>query len=300
MFRSLSILLVLVFPVALCGQESFRVDAVLKISEERQIPCLTAGVIRESHVRESTLVDKGQLLMELDDVRAKLELSKLDKEAKMAREKSLTTVDVDYAEQTILVSQSELERAVRSNVRTPGSVSQAEIDQLTLNVEKAKAEKKKIEFQTSILGTQTLVKNIELEVGQQDVLDCQIYSPISGMVVEVFKKPGEWVHPGESVARVVQLDRLRTEIKVPAKIALDDLLGTRAIFTSNLEVLEGKQYEGRVVFVNPEANPVNMSVRVWVEIENKDLELVAGLTGELEILVGSKVSIEQPLEVSGN
>jgi len=127
------------------------------------------------------------------------------------------------------------------------------------------------------------VQDVALEIGKKKLSDHRILSPISGMVVEVLKKEGEWVEVSESIARIVQLDKLKTEIKVPAALALNDLAGSPAVFKPNLKSLANKEYPAKVIYVFPEANPVNASVRVWVEIDNQNLDLVSGLTGQLEI-----------------
>ena len=88
-------------------------------------------------------------------------------------------------------------------------------------------------------------------------------------------------------------NRLKAEIKVPASIALDSLVGTKAVFSPELESLKGQTFEGRVTFVNPEANPVNLQMRVWVEIENEKLKLVPGLVGSIELLRESGTKTEK-------
>ena len=201
----------------------------------------------------------------------------------MAREEAASTVDVEYASRTIEVAQAELGRAVRANQRSPGAVPESEIDQLGLVVEKSAAEKEKIQFQTTLRRMVTQIRETELAMGRQKNVDHKITSPIEGMVVEVLKQQGEWVQASEPVARVVRLDKLKTEVKIPASIALHGLVGQPAVYIPKLPSLKSKRYPAKIIFVYPEANPVSASVRVWVEIDNLDLDLIAGLTGRLEI-----------------
>ncbi len=51
----------------------------------------------------------------------------------------------------------------------------------------------------------------------------------------------------------------------------------------DLPGIAGTDFEGAVVFVSPEADPVNKTVRVWAEVENKKLMLRPGLSGNLTI-----------------
>ena len=62
-----------------------------------------------------------------------------------------------------------------------------------------------------------------------------------------------------------------------------DLTGQRATFVVNLPGRPQAEFEGEIVFVSPEVNPVNGEVRIWAEIENKDRLLRPGLQGTLAI-----------------
>ena len=258
-------------------------DAVLKIYDELQIPCLTQGLIQMNQVQEGSLVKAGELVMEIDASLARLELEKLEQEWLMAKAEAASTVDLDYAKRTIEVAKAELGRALRSNQRSPGAVPTSEIDQLTLVVEKASAEQNKIQFQTELRTMLTQVRETDLKIGRQKLRDHQIHAPVSGMVVELFKKQGEWVQISEPVARLVRLDKLKSEVQVPAEVALSGLSERSAVFIPRLKKYQSRTYPAKIVFVQPLANPVNGTVRVWVEVENEDLSLIAGLMGRLEI-----------------
>lgn len=258
-------------------------DAVLKLTESRDVPSPTSGLIVKSGLKEGAIVKAKQTLVKIDSRLARLDLDKLKREHSMAKQEAATTVELEYTRRSIQVAQAELGRALNSNQRLPGSVAQSEIDQLALVVERAVAEKNKIEFEIQMKKMLIGVRTVEVAMGESRLKDHSILSPIAGMVVEVLKQQGEWVEASQPVARIVQLNRLRTEVKVPAEIALDDLTGAPAVFTPKLESLNDRTFSGEVVFVHPEANPVNGKVKVWVEIRNPDRVLVPGLVGRLEI-----------------
>ena len=259
-------------------------DAVLRIHESRDIASKAAGMILKSTIREGSLVKDKQLLMEIDSRLAKLNVEKLVNEKEIASREAASTVELDFMTKSIDVAKTELSRALQSNNRLPGAVPKSEIDQLRLVAERAIAEKQKTAFEMQIMAMQTTIRDIELNVGKRQLADHQINSPIDGKVVEIYKKEGEWVNASEPVAKVVQLKKLKTEIKVPASIALDQLVGTKAVFSPALDSLEGETFEGTVTFVYPEANPVNRQMKVWVVIDNRELKLVPGLVGSVKLL----------------
>ena len=261
-------------------------NAVLKIVEQRDIPARSSGIIEESLIEEGTLVTAGQLVMKIDNAETLQELARTEKELEMARLDAASRVDLEYAERSIEVAQAELNRALRSNQRRPGVVAQSELDQLTLIVNKTIAEKKKTEFQMKMRAMNRDVRQIELELGRLQNEFHLIEAPTEGVIVEVYRREGEWVEKSAPVARLVRLDMLKTEVKLPAEKALHRLVGAKATFYPKLDLeLPQKSYPGRVTFLYPEANPISAEVRVWVEIENTNLRLIPGLTGRLEIRI---------------
>jgi len=55
-----------------------------------------------------------------------------------------------------------------------------------------------------------------------------IGSPVSGMVVAIEKRTGEWVEPGAVAVRIVEIDRLRIEGFLKAEQADNALLNREA------------------------------------------------------------------------
>ena len=98
---------------------------------------------------------------------------------------------------------------------------------------------------------------------------------MSGLVTEVKRHKGEWVEPGQSIVRILRLDRLRAEGLASAELLGCDLHGRPVALKVEQE---GKpvEFTGKVVFVSPEIDPVNGQVRVWAEIDNKDGKLRPG------------------------
>jgi multidrug efflux pump subunit AcrA (membrane-fusion protein) len=119
---------------------------------------------------------------------------------------------------------------------------------------------------------------IEIENQQlQDMLKKhRILAPVSGMVVAIEKRVGEWVEPGTVVIRLVEIDRLRIEGFMQAEQADPKWLQSEA----NVELqLSGKTIHttAKLVFISPEVNPINSQVRVHLDVDNRDARLRPGL-----------------------
>lgn len=83
--------------------------------------------------------------------------------------------------------------------------------------------------------------------------------------------------------RIIRLNRLRAEAFLASKTLPLDLVGRPARLVIDVPGKAPVSFEGKLVFVSPEIDPVNGQVRVWAEIDNHDLSLRPGQTGTLVI-----------------
>ena len=286
LLRIITLTLLLIFSLGSSAraQNELKIEnSILSVLDEREIPVLASGKLEHVYVREGAIVKSGQLIAEIESTKTKLNTRKLQRELEVARQEASSTVDLEYSQRTIEVAQLELSRAYRANERSAGAVPSSELDQLRLVLDKSQAEKKKVEFGRSMLDQRTKIKEIELELGKQELRDHKVVSPIGGMIVEMFRKKGEWAEVSQPVARVVRLDRLKSEIQIPAESEIRELIGSTGRFVAKLERLKNKEFPAKIILVRPEANPVTSTISVWVEIENDGFQLVPGLEGTVTL-----------------
>ena len=263
-------------------------SAVLQLVETVEIPATALGPISELAVRQGDLIQKGQILARIQDHDAKIKLSEAEIELEILQAQSDSDVDLKFAKKSQQVALADWQRAKDSNRKYAGVVSDREMDRLKLIVEQGSAELDKIEFEKTIMRMQQKLKKAAIEKNQIDLERHQIRSAISGQIVEIKKRHGEWVNVADPVFKVVRLDRLRVEAYVAQSIANDKILGSKATFNSNArrsspDDASSNSMEGKVVFVNPEINPVNSTVLIWVEFENPELKFRPGMKGLLTI-----------------
>jgi macrolide-specific efflux system membrane fusion protein len=87
-------------------------------------------------------------------------------------------------------------------------------------------------------------------------------------VVQIFRRKGEWVEPGDKVVRVLRIDRLRAEGFIAARDLQRDLHGAAATVTVALPGKGQVEVRGKIVFVSPEIDAVTQQVLVWAEVDN--------------------------------
>jgi macrolide-specific efflux system membrane fusion protein len=195
---------------------------------------------------------------------------------------------VRFAKKSHEVADAELRRARESVDKFRKSVSDTELDRLRLAAERTLLEIEQAEQDQQIAALTHQLKSTEVAVAEQSIERRKVISPLDAMVVEVKRRVGEWVQPGDVVARLVRVDRVRAEGFLPASSVAPNLLGAPALLTLERDAKGSERFEGKIAFVSPEVNPVNNLVRVWAEFNNRDGSLRPGLKGRLTIQPASR------------
>jgi RND family efflux transporter MFP subunit len=254
---------------------------LLRLIEQVDVPARESGVLAGIQVVEGQMVDEGATVAQIDDAEARIGEEHAKTELEIARSNATNTVNVRSAKKSVEVAQAELRRSTESNERYPKSISESEMDRLRLIVEKGRLEVEQSEHEFRIAGFNQRVKENDYRAAQQKVKQHKITAPLAGVVVQVQRHRGEWVKPGDVVVRILRLDRLRAEGFVKMEPWSDDLQGRPVRVLVDQTKAAGAEFPGKIVFVDPEIDPVNAQVRVWAEVENRDLRLRPGMKARM-------------------
>ncbi|QDT52116.1 HlyD family secretion protein [Caulifigura coniformis] len=236
----------------------------------------------------------------------------------VAQSEALNDVAVRAAAKSRDVADNEYQRAQRSREASKNSVSESTLDGLRLELEKATLAHEQTEFQLSVLklkleakkasmrtqglaveeaelavqeaqaqlelaGLQAELKRNNVDAAALNFAQRAAVSPIEGVVVELPRRAGEWVQPGDKVARVIRLNRLRAEGFLPLAAASGSLVGRNAIVDVSRSDEGVRSLDGRITFVSPDVDPINQEVRVWVEFDNPEGTLLPGLRATIRV-----------------
>ncbi len=258
-------------------------NAILKTIESTTMASQVAGLIDSFEAKEGLLVEAGQNLGKVRDEAVHLELTRLKLAIEVAQKKSANDIDQRLATKSMAVADNEYQRALNANRQVPDTYPINEIDRLKLLSDRAKLEVERAVHAHEMAALE--VRQAENEYRKSYEVFCRhrLISPVSGVIVGVEKRVGEWVEPGTSLLRIVRLDRLRIEGFITAEASAQDLHGRTARITADIA---GKPHEttGTVVFVSPDVNSVSSQVRVYLEIDNSKHILRPGLRVQASIL----------------
>lgn len=177
--------------------EEFSLFGEVRAASDAQLSVAESGRVRTVHVREGAVVKKGQLLVELDDSLARVQLS----EAVASRK-----------ETTARHEQAEKEVESFTKMREEQVVSALE------------AERKRSEAET--LGAATEGQAARVAQGAERLRRHKIIAPFDGVVAERAVDPGDWLNAGEIALRLLTDERVEVQVQVPARV-LDSLNGLK-------------------------------------------------------------------------
>ena len=216
------------------------------------------GTLASVSVAEGDQVEAGQFLASLD-VRV-LKASLAVAEASMKSKGLLKSAMADLS-----VKEDEFKKM--DELRRRNHASEKELVRVIADLEVARARVQSVEEELE-------VKRLEYQRILAQLQQREIHSPISGIVVDVRKDPGEFVSPSDPVViQVIQLDPLLVVFPVPAEHRDKITKG------QHVPVKIGMATEpavGLVEYVSPTAEAGSGTVRVKVRIPNGNQQWHSG------------------------
>ena len=254
-------------------------DAGLSAVSEAVISAPRAGLLRSIVDREGTVFEKGATLLEMDDVAAELAVEQAVIELRTAQQLVQYDAELRIARKELAFAESELRRSEESNARLANSVTEAEIDQLTILLERQRYQVERVEHDRVLAGLALEAARTKVNIAREEVNQHRVSAPFQGTVVQVLKHAGEWVQPGEPVLRILQPKLLQLQAYVPLQQAVLIKVGHKIDFEIDLPGSGPKTFEGQITFVSPEVNPGNGQILIKAEVPNERDLLRPGYMG---------------------
>jgi macrolide-specific efflux system membrane fusion protein len=179
--------------------------------DDTQVSAKEAGVITAINVRKGQLVAPGDLLAQIDDAQPQMEKRKAMAEKSAAEAKANSDVEKRYDTAAAEVAKYGYLKKKEADDRVPGAVSGPELQEARLQWKGAELKIEQADLEALIAKLTVDDKQAEVDAAQEGINRRQIRSPQVGIVEEIIPHVGEWVKPGDSVFRVVRLDRLQVE-----------------------------------------------------------------------------------------
>jgi len=251
-------------------------DCIVSAKDHIQLPAQQAGVILQLETEDGLTVEEGvivsalQFIGKLDDEDPAARLDAAAAEHQVAIEEHLKAEsNVVAAVATVGVADAELKESEDINRRSPNAIPATQVRRQELTVTRSAAEKVVADRDVKAAASKTVSSQEQVNLAEINSKKYQLISPLDGVVVQVYRKPGEWVSPGDPIARIVRMDKLRVEGFVDASRYLpEDIEGREVTVIIRRPNREAEEFKSTISFVSPIVE-ASGDYRVWAEVDNR-------------------------------
>lgn len=258
-----------------------RGNGTLVPEDLRIVSAMTAGRIERIVARPGTKVESGSVLLELSNPDVQLEALDAERQLKLA-EAELATQRASLETQRLAAVSSyaaartelrEAERLVKvaERLAADGLGSGMDIERARDRAAEARerhdSEKRRLAVTEEAMKAQVELRLSELDrlrsiarFQRDRVASMTVRAGQKGVVQALSLQPGQWVNPGQELARVAGQDRLKAVIRVPESQARDLAPGLQG----NVDTRNGV-VKGRVSRVDPAVMDGTVAVDIALE-----------------------------------
>lgn len=269
---------------------------MVSLIDNVDVPAQEPGQLIAVEAKEGLEIEAGTHLATIDDRQPQVQKRLAQVEYKRALRTVENDVDVRYAKAALEVADVEYLQSIEANRKVTGAVPEIEVRRLWLTRRRAGLQIEQAEFQTELADLDVHARQAEVDAAELGIERRQIQAPVGGVVVEVYRRRGEWVNPGDPVLRIVRMDRLRIEGFVNSKNYNPNEISGRPV-TVEVQLARGQteMFQGKIVFVSPLVE-AGGDYRVWAEVENRPRDNVwvmrPGLQAKMIVHLANDVNVQ--------
>jgi membrane fusion protein, multidrug efflux system len=231
--------------------------------DEVKVGAEVEGTIKKLSVDEGAIVKKGDLLLEIDDEKFRLE--------------------VEESEAMLTEGLRKLENA------------RATLNRMTrLYKEGVIGEQNYDDTKTQTLLIEANVENIKARLNRfkKSLKDTRVMAPIDGVVSERKVSVGEYVKVGAELFKIVDSNPLKLAFTIPENSAGEIKIGQSVQVQPR--AFADKTFQGKIYFINPKVDIETRTVEVKAWVDNPEYALKPGFYVNVKTLLEERKSMVLP------
>lgn len=260
-----------------------RAPGSLEPEEIRWVAALTAGRVERKFVQPGTHVDASTVLLELSNPEVQLELLEAERQLGQAQAVLVTlrtTLEMQQLNQEVTVASVRAQHLeARRNAKAAEELAQrgliAEAESSTAQ-ERAEelATRLRLEERRLAVLAEAAAPQLDVQVTQVErlkrivefhhrrVASMRVTAGTDGVLQDMSPEEGQWILPGQTLARVVKPERLKAVLRVPQTQARDVALGQKVLVDARRDTILG-----HVTRIDPAVREGTVAVDVALEGE---------------------------------
>ena len=253
-------------------RQTLAASGSLRAYNQAAVKARVAGEVRDVLVREGETVKAGQVLVRMDEADYRARVAQAEGALLAARGQ------FDIAAKARENNRALLDRGFISKNAYDTAASQYDIAQANVNAAQG-----------------------GLDVSRKALGDTVIRAPIAGIVASRSVQPGEKVSADNKLLDVVDLSRMEMEVAVPTSDIIAIAPGQEvAVKVEGLPLL----LPATVVRINPATQAGSRSIMTYLQLDNPQSRLRAGMFGEARLTLAKKAGVlaapPSALQVNGD
>jgi multidrug resistance efflux pump len=250
----------------------------------RWVPAVTAGRVERRYVEPGTRVETGTVLLELSNPDVQLEMLEAERQLSAAQAQLVnlrTTLETARLNQEAVVASTRTqyleaqrnaeaaEELVRRNLiaASQALTDKERAEELAARLE---IERKRLQIQSDAIGEQLEVQQSQVarlenivQFHRERIASMRVVAGTPGVLQEIQVEEGQWVLSGQTLAKVVQPERLKAVLRIPEVQARDVTVGLLALIDTRTDTIPG-----RVIRIDPavQSGAVNVDVALDGEL----------------------------------
>jgi RND family efflux transporter MFP subunit len=227
------------------------VDAVvINPFQTAQVGSQVPGVITKFSFEEGDLVREGQVVLEIDPARYRLNVQRADEKLR-GLEVALKRLKEEAFLKTELFDLNATSKQDFVKAQTEAEIMQYRVGEASK----------------------------ELDLARLDLDSCKVRAPFTGYLATRYKQPGEPAERLEKIFLLVDSSKVYGVANVPESLLSHFHKGTEAFYVSSPSV----SYQGVVERLGKLIDPKSRTKRVYLLIDNAKGDLEVGMTGSLQL-----------------
>ncbi len=240
------------------------IEAAVKALHDVKLSAQADGILQELLFDEGQSVEKGQIVLTIDERTANAELAVAQKEFEAATAQASQDANLRFSKKVFEVSEAEYNEIKELYDRN--SASRQETRRKLLEAEKAREGIKvaEVDHTKDILAAAVAKEKVAAATVQLNLR--KVISPYDGIIDERLRDQGEWVKAGEPILRLVHMKEMKIEAFVPVRNSDVGRLHNAEMIVR--VPIHGRDwtYTTKIGFVAPS---VEMSTcRIWAKVPN--------------------------------
>jgi len=241
---------------------------------EVEVSSKISGRIREIYVDEGDNVKEDDLIAVIDSTDYEIQKKQIEAmvESALANlrllERGARREDIRVAEELLKQAEANLRNAEREWNRAKRlfeekSITEKQWEDARTKYEFALAQFKQSEENLKKLRKGAREEEIELakakvkeamaglEAIENRIKDCEIFSPLNGIVSVKLKEKGEMVNAGTPILKIINTEKVHLYVYIPEKEL--GLVKIGGIVEVRIDSFPERRFEGKIVYISPEA-----------------------------------------------